>query len=345
MNLLNPKYIALILIFSLNLCSKEHSHTKEIWYCPMHTDYTSDHPGKCPICNMDLVLKKEENKQKVSGDAKNDEGKDESKSLVLSADKEALIGIKTSKAEFRNLVKRILSSGTVAYDPDLYAAVLEYREAIRNSKISDDDTISSNALIQSAKVRLKQLGLSDSMILEWSKEDKDISELISGGKSGKALIYSQVYESDISLVKVGQEVEVKSSSFPGKIFRGKVRGIDSIVDSKNRTLRIRSQVKDPENLLKPQMYAEVEILSVLGKLLSIPKSAVLDTGKKQIVYVKISESRFTPKIINIGRETDDYYEVQQGLKENDEIVTGANFLLDSEAKLKLGDINETGHKH
>ena len=265
-------------------------------------------------------------------------------SLFLSNDKEALIGIKTDKAEIRNLIRRFSTSGSVAYDPELYAAILEYREAVRNSKMSDDDTISSNALIQSGRVRLKQMGLSDSMIREWSREDKDITELIAGGKYGKTLVYSQVYESDIALLKVGQEVEVKTSSFPGKIFHGKIKGIDSIVDSKNRTLKIRSVVNDKENLLKPQMYTDVEILAILGKVLSIPKSAVLDTGKKQIVYIKIAESRFSPRIVELGRETDEFYEIVSGLKKGDEIVVGGNFLIDSEAKLKLGDI-EPEHKH
>lgn len=341
------KYFSIVLIFftssHFNFCSKQSTAEKEIWNCPMHTSYTSDRPGKCPICNMDLVLKKKEtinHQSEHSGEQK----ESDQNTLFLSGDKETLIGIKTSKAEFRNLVKRIFTSGNVAYDPDLYAAILEYREAIRNSKISDDDNISSEALIKSGKVRLKQLGLSDSMIQDWSNDSKDITELISGGERGKARIYSQVYESDISLIQVGQKVEVKSTSFPGKLFHGKIKGIDTIVDSKNRTLRVRSEVSDKDNLLKPQMYTEVVILSSLGKVLSIPKSAVLDTGKKQIVYVKVAESRFSPRIVKIGRETDEFYEVLSGIQPNEEIVIGANFLLDSEAKLKLGD-TESVHQH
>ncbi|MBE7411623.1 MAG: efflux RND transporter periplasmic adaptor subunit [Leptospiraceae bacterium] len=293
---------------------------------------------------MNLVLKKDS----VSTTHSNESSKDtthEPNSLYLSEDKEALIGIKTSKIEFRNLVKRVSFSGNVAYDPELYSAILEFREAVRNSKISEEDSVSSNALIQSAKIRLKQLGLSDSTIQEWTKENKNITQLIAGGKNGKSLIYSQVYESDISLIRLGQKVEVKSSSFPKEIFTGEVRGIDSIVNTKNRTLRVRSEVNDPKNLLKPQMFTEIVILVNLGKLLSAPKSAILDTGKKQVAYLKISESKFLPKIVRTGQETEEFYEILNGLKEMDEVVVGGNFLLDSEAKLKLGETSNHEQLH
>ena len=119
-------------IFFSQTCKKE----SETWYCPMHPAYTSDRAGQCPICNMSLV--KAEKKAPSSKSSPHEEHKDqtalntnsiEKKTLYLPEDKQALIGIKTAKAEIRNLSKTIFAYSRVAYDPELYTAILEYREA------------------------------------------------------------------------------------------------------------------------------------------------------------------------------------------------------------------------
>jgi Cu(I)/Ag(I) efflux system membrane fusion protein len=347
----NLKLLILILtLFSfLQSCKKE----KENWYCPMHPTYTSDRAGQCPICNMNLVKKEKiENStsksdthshhEKETTENKNSKTED---TLYLPEEKQRLIGIKTAKVEILNLSKKILAYSTVAYDPELYTAILEYREAKKATQLLADETSSSsNSLLNSSTVRLKQLGLSESQILEWGNGNRNPDELILGSKNGRAYIYSSIYESDIGYIKKGLKVNLKMDSFPDKTYTGTIQSVDSILDEKNRTLRFRSYVLDRDNTLKPQMFGNIEISIPLKKALSIPKSALLNTGKHKLAYKKVSNEEFTPVFVKTGMETDDFYEVLDGLKEGEEIVVESNFLLDSESKIKLGgSSNEHSH--
>ncbi len=343
--------IFLTLISFLQSCKKE----KETWTCRMHPAYISDRPGQCPICNMDLVKKE---KQQIapskseshaghesSNSSPSDAKRKEANTIYLPEEKQRLIGIKTDIVTVRSLSKAINAYSRVAYDPDLYTAILEYKEARKAGQVIMDDSASiSNSLLSSSIVRLKQLGLSDSQISEWGNGKRNLDELILGSKNGRAYIYSSIYESDIAYVKRGQKVILKIDSFPEKLFTGTIQSIDSILDEKNRTLRFRSYVSDKDNLLKPQMFGNIEISIPLKKALSIPKSAVLNTGKYKLAYKKVSSKEFTPAMVKTGMETDEFYEVLDGLQEGEEIVVESNFLLDSESKIKLGgSSNEHSH--
>ncbi|MBK8399028.1 MAG: efflux RND transporter periplasmic adaptor subunit [Leptospiraceae bacterium] len=354
------RLICLIGLFTFTAtCKKE----KEVWYCPMHTTYLSDRPGQCPICNMSLV-KQEKNSDHnhKSGEKheseiksptedsgsnhgnKNEDEKLKLKSIQLSEEKQTLIGIKTSKAEFRNLLKIITAYSVVAYDPELYTAILEYKEAKKTAAIVEPDAQSDSSLLKSSIVRLKQLGLSSSQISEWGNSNRNPEELILGGKNGKAYIYSSLYESDINYIKPGQRVDFKTDSYPDKSFLGNVQSIDSILDEKNRTLRFRSFVSDRGNLLKPQMFGNIEINVPLKKALTVPKSAILNTGKHKIAYVKKENNNFFSVMVKTGIESEGYFEILEGISEGDEVVIESNFLLDSESKIKLGgSSNEHSH--
>ncbi|MCB1192032.1 MAG: efflux RND transporter periplasmic adaptor subunit [Leptospiraceae bacterium] len=331
-------FIIIALVFAIGCKGKK----KDVYYCPMHPDYTSDRFGQCPICNMDLVLKEEPKSndahdphKETAADAK----QEDNNTLILNEEKQALIGIKTEMAENRKISKTIYSSGTVAYDPDLYTALVEYKEILKNP-IADS---SSNQVASAARVKLTQLGLSDEQIRYYSSRNP--SELISGRK-GSSLIFSQIYEKDINLVKKGMPIKVTSSSFPDKIFVGTIISLDAVLDSQNRTLRAHSIVKDPSNLLKPQMFADVEISVELDDALTVPSSAIINTGRHRIVYTRVSNDRFRPVCVITGAESDQYVQIIEGLEEGDEVVTEANFLLDSEAKMNLKSMpSMKTHKH
>lgn len=346
------KSLILYIILSFTLigffetCKKE----KEVWYCPMHPTYTSDRAGQCPICNMNLVKKefkqeKSDSHKEESEHAMHSSEKKEDNSLYLPEEKQRLIGIKTAIVQMRDLNKKILAYSRVAYDPELYTAILEYREAKKASQIlSESSEVPTSPILNSSIVRLKQLGLSDSQIAEWGNSNRNPDELILGSKNGRAYIYSSIYESDIGYVKKGLKVSLKIDSFPDRIFTGTIQSIDSILDENNRTLRFRSYVIDKESILKPQMFGNIEISIPLKKALSIPKSAVLNTGKQKLAYKKVSKDQFSPVLVRTGMETDDYYEILEGLDDGDEIVVESNFLLDSESKIKLGGTsNEHNH--
>jgi Cu(I)/Ag(I) efflux system membrane fusion protein len=259
-------------------------------------------------------------------------------SIEIDEEKQFSIGVKIFKVTRKALQKKIFSAGKVAYDPELYTAILEHREAIQNSNEEKSPT-----LLNATTQKLKQMGLSDWQIKDWSNPAKDPSVLVNGGKNGRSYLYSQIYESDIALIKQGQRVEAKASAFSDKIFQGSIKSIDTILDGKNRTLRIRSEVNDPELVLRPQMYVEVIITVQIPAGLVIPKLAVIDTGIRKLVYIRKDKINFKPQPIEVNFETDDYFGVSKGLDEGDEIAFGANFLIDSETKIRLG--NSEGHSH
>jgi Cu(I)/Ag(I) efflux system membrane fusion protein len=276
----------------------------------------------------------------------NPTNKNDANTIYLPEEKQRLIGIKIDFVASRNLNKVINAYSRVAYDPELYTAILEYKEARKAGQTlsEDSNTVLPNSLLNSSIIRLRQLGLSDSQIHEWGNSTRNPDELILGSKNGRAYIYSSIYESDIVYVKHGQKVVLKIDSFPDKIFTGTIQSIDSILDEKNRTLRFRSYVSDKDNLLKPQMFGNIEISIPQKKALSIPKSAILNTGKHKLAYKKVSSEEFTPVMVKTGMETDEFFEVLEGLMEGDEIVVESNFLLDSESKIKLGgSSNEHSH--
>lgn len=332
------KIFLFIFVFILSFidCKK---NTGEIWYCPMHPDYTSDRPGTCPICNMNLKKKETEDLHPKEHNHSLEKSKEDSKEhFFISRDKQNMIGVKTAKVEKRILRKKVRAYSTVAYDPELYRAIMEYKEAMRSKSILSSSNIAStsNSIIQSASLRLKQLGLNEDQIKEWANGSKEPSELIIGSVKGKAYIYSQVFESDIPFIKKGQKIVFVADSLSGKKFDGYTKNIDTIIDEKSRTLRVRSEIIDPENILKPQMYGSIELEVTMKEAVSIPKNSVIDTGKNKVVYLKINEEAFQPATIQTGNFNEEYIEVLGGITEGQEVVVESNFLIDSEAKLKLG---------
>ena len=115
---------------------------------------------------------------------------------------------------------------------------------------------------------------------------------------------------------------------------GDVRAIDSVVNSETRTLRVRVEVANPRGDLKPEMYLSATIHASIGKKLAVPDTAVLDTGVRQLVYVQTQPGQYEPREIKVGREASGYYEALSGVKEGELVVTSANFLIDSESKIR-----------
>jgi len=340
---------------------------KEIYYCPMHPDYTSDRPGDCPICGMHLVKKEAaaapagEKKIKFYRNPMNPAitsklfMKDgmgmayipvyeetgaitvEGRSAVsIGSEKKQLIGVKTGLAKYRGLVYTIRASGRVAYDPELYQAISEYKEALSaREKVKDsswpDVVQRADALAAASRLRLRQLGL--------TPEQQDA---LAGGAAAtnlllpenKAWIYAQLYEYEIGLVQPGQQADIISAAYPGRTFKAEIKGVDPLVSSETRTLRIKAEAENPDKMLKPEMYVELLIKADLGTKLSVLNDAILNTGTRTLVFVEKGEGRFEPRVIRVGRATDDYTEVLSGLKEGEKVVTSANFLVDSESRLK-----------
>lgn len=160
-------------------------------------------------------------------------------------------------------------------------------------------------------------------------------------------LYADIYEYELPLVQPGQGASIHLSYVPDEIFVGKVVYVYPSLDPGTRTAKVRFEIPNPRNLLKPEMYANVEIKIELGTRAVVPEGAVIDTGVRQIVLMDKGGGYFEPREVKLGVKVDDYYEVKQGLRPGERVVTSANFLVDSESNLKeaVRGMEKAGHSH
>ena len=315
------------------------SAKKVLYHCPMHPTYISDRPGNCPICGMTLVLMEDapEASAPVPG------------RVNMTPQRRQLIGVKTEKAARVGLKKVVRASARVAYDAELYNAIAEYREAlaakekVRQSPLKDTQE-SADALIRAAAFKLRQMGFSQEQMNELRKRGGSQTNLLLGERGGSVWVYAQIYEFESGLVKPGQTLEATTSSLPGKTFTGAVKSVDPILSAESRSLRVRAEVPNPEGLLKPEMYVDAKIIVELGNKLAVPEEAVMDTGERKIAFVETGPGTFEPRDVVTGQEAEGYVEILSGVKEGETVVTSANFLIDSESRLKSA-LSDAGHKH
>ena len=147
-------------------------------------------------------------------------------------------------------------------------------------------------------------------------------------------LYADLYEYEIPLVRVGQEVTISLSYYPGETFRGKITYIYPYLDTQTRTNRVRLEFANPQGKLKPGMYANSEVEIDLGTTLTVPESAVLQSGLRQLVFVDQGQGVFAPREVKLGVKADSRFVVLHGLVAGERVVTSGNFLLDSESKLQ-----------
>ena len=147
-------------------------------------------------------------------------------------------------------------------------------------------------------------------------------------------VLADIYEANLSQVRVGQRAVVTLPYLPGKSWSGSISWIDPTLDPVSRTARARIEISNPGNELKPEMYAEVEIASPANSVMAVPDDAVVSTGERDIVFVDKGNGVFEPREVTIGVRDGDFREIRSGLREREKVATGANFLLDSESKLK-----------
>ncbi|HWW83639.1 MAG TPA: FixH family protein, partial [Vicinamibacterales bacterium] len=147
-------------------------------------------------------------------------------------------------------------------------------------------------------------------------------------------VEADVYESELAAVKVGDAATVTVDAYPGEPFTGRVIYIYPYLDDKTRTNKVRVQLTNRGGRLKPGMYAHVDLESRGRSGLVVPTNAVLDSGTEQVVFIAQGDGRFQPQKVTIGRRLGDSTEILDGLKEGDQVATGATFFLDSESQLR-----------
>jgi Cu(I)/Ag(I) efflux system membrane fusion protein len=347
--------------------------TGQLYYCPMHPNFTSDKPGDCAICGMSLV--KRETAEAPAMGHKTVEGgerkilhyrnpmnpqvtspvpmKDEMGmeyvpvyaedtspqhgGVYITPAKQQLIGVKKQKVAVRKLSGQIVTVGTVAYDPDLLVAQEEYMAAISSRHLSGDSIFGyskdqSAEFVRTARRKLRLMGMSDAEISRLETFDKAEQSLYLP-ENNMVWVYMIVYEYEAAFVKEGLSVEVEASAYPGQTFTGKVVSIAPILETATRSLKVRALIENPDNKLKLQMYVNVRLKYDLGEKLAVPQEAVMHSGTQDIVFVADPNGNFTPTPVTLGAKAQGYYEVLNGVSQNEQVVTSGNFLIDSESKL------------
>ncbi len=149
-------------------------------------------------------------------------------------------------------------------------------------------------------------------------------------------LIAQVQEQDLGAVQPGQTAHATFVAFPGRTFEGKVDFIYPTLSAETRTARVRIVLPNPDGALRAAMFANVQIDATAGgaPVLTIPNSAVLDTGTRQVVLVAAGAGRFEPRQVHLGIHGDDWVQVIDGIKPGDRVVVGANFLIDAESNLR-----------
>jgi hypothetical protein len=150
----------------------------------------------------------------------------------------------------------------------------------------------------------------------------------------KLWILADVYESDLPAVRQGMAAEIRLPYQPGRAIRGAVTYINPTVEPATRTIKVRIEVANEGDLLKPDMYADVLLRTDLGSALFVPDSAILKPGDRRLVFLDQGDGRLEPREIVLGARSEGGYQVLSGLQEGDRVVTSANFLIDSESSLK-----------
>ena len=253
------------------------------------------------------------------------------------------------------------------YSPELYATQQEFLNLLNWSKSRKSDDMGlmlskdAGTILQASKQRLKLWDITDDQIEAISVAGKPIRTLtiyspVSGYIMQKMAVQgmrvmpgeklfdiadlstvwviSDIYEYELPLIKVGQTANITLSYFPGKVFLSKIDYVYPALSGETRTAKVRFSIPNPGGQLKPQMYTNVEIKIGLGKKLAIPDDAVIDTGIRQVVYVDKGNGYFEPREVKTGLRAEGVVEITGGLKAGEKIATSANFLIDSEAKLK-----------
>lgn len=252
------------------------------------------------------------------------------------------------------------------YSPDLVATQEEYLLALRGRKQLGESEFpevarSSQELLDATRHRLHLWDITEEHIrdLERTKQvtktlpihspitgtviRKEVvqgthvepgQELYTIADLSHVWVLADIYEYELPFVKVGQKAAVTLSYDPGTILTGRVGFIYPTLDPKTRTAKVRFELDNRDEKLKPDMYANVELRADMGTRLAIPQEAVIESGRKQVVFLHHGGGRLEPRLVKTGVRTGEWTEVLEGLNEGDHIVTSANFLIDSESRLK-----------
>lgn len=251
------------------------------------------------------------------------------------------------------------------YSPELVAAQDEYLLALKTrqafSKADPGIQQDGDALVAAARRKLALWDVPDSEIDRITETGQPLKALtfrspVSGVVTQKEVVegmkleagampyevvdlstvwvLADVYETELRHVREGLAATLVLNAFPNREFHGKVIFIDPVLDSKTRTVKVRLTFPNPTGALKPEMFGEVVLKTAPREGLRIPPDAVIDSGTEKIVFVLLGEGKFRPRKVKLGDGDPSQVEVVSGLEEGEHVVMRANFLVDSESRLR-----------
>jgi len=160
-------------------------------------------------------------------------------------------------------------------------------------------------------------------------------EIIKMADLSNLWLKADIYESDLEKISIGSKTEVNFSYNPTKIYSGNISFIYPTINPLTRTATIRINLTNNNDELKPAMYGNVKIMgNNLGETLAVPETAILRSGKNDIVILSLGDGKFKPADVKLGLYSDGFYQVISGLKQNDVIVSSGQFMIDSESSLR-----------
>jgi RND family efflux transporter MFP subunit len=252
------------------------------------------------------------------------------------------------------------------YSPELVSAQREYAIAAQGvESLKDSESVAQSGMKQLAESSLQRLNnwdISEEQIKALSRSGEarrtltfrsPVSGIVTEKKAlqgmrflpGEALyqvadlssvwVIADVFEQDIGLIRLGTKATVRINAYPEKTFEGKVSYVYPTLNATTRTVPVRIELANPGLLLKPSMFAQVELsTSAKGHVVTVPVSAVIDSGTRQIVLIEQGEGRFEPRVVKLGARSEQHVHVIEGVKEGEAVVVSANFLIDAESNLK-----------
>lgn len=261
------------------------------------------------------------------------------------------------------------------YSPELVASQQEYLLAVKSRDQLNNSPIPSIAqngegLVASARQRLMLYGVKEWQLLELEKAGQPIirlpiytpfsgvviEKLVQQGQYvnvgdplfniadlSRVWIEIEVYESEFQNIKIGQTVEIRLPSSSGRPFTGRVAFIYPFLDPKTRTVKARVEMPNPGLKLKPDMFVQAEIRIGLGSALVAPVSAVIDSGKRQVVWIEAQPGLFEPREVQVGQRTDDKIQILSGIKPGEKIAVSGAYLIDSESQLRGNSQDHSQH--
>ncbi|QSI76597.1 efflux RND transporter periplasmic adaptor subunit [Niveibacterium microcysteis] len=268
-----------------------------------------------------------------------------------------------------NVTGQLVSRGQALFDvysPDLVSAQREYAIASKgNDALKDADGTAREGmrgLAEASLARLRNWDISEAQIKELAQQGgtrrtlsfrSPVSGIVMEKKAvqgmrfaaGDALyqiadlssvwVIADVNEQDVGLIAPGQKARITINAYPGKVFEGAITYVYPTLNAETRTVPVRVELANPGGLLKPGLFASLELSTApRNPAVTVPLSAVIDSGARQIVLVQVAEGRFEPRVVKLGSRSESDVEVLDGVKAGEPVVTSANFLIDAESNLK-----------